>query len=379
MSDLILSATVVATDTEVWNPGWIRVAGTRIVSCGEGVPPSDLTGTRQHVEGTLVPGFVDIHSHGAAGADFGRASEGSVDAALNRQFQHGTTSLVASLATAPLRDLEYRIAALVDLVVDDALVGVHLEGPWLSENHRGAHASRLLRHPAADEVLRLMSSTDVVRMVTLAPELPGGLPAIRQIVGEGAVAAIGHTSCDADTARRAFDDGATVATHLFNGMPPIHHRASGPVGAALLDDRVTLELILDGEHLAPDTVDLVLRVAPGRIAAISDSISATGCPDGEFTLAGSSVTVCDGVARTTATGSLAGSTRTLDTAFAALVREHGRTLPEAVAATSTTAARTIGLAGVGVIAPGAWADLVVLEELGVTGVMRHGAWIRLPG
>ncbi len=377
MTGLLLTATQVVTDTALWSPGWIHVTGSRITACGPGAPPVGIDAPRRHLDATVVPGFVDIHSHGAAGVDYADAAYGSIAAAVDWQLQHGTTSLVASLATAPLPELERQIDALVDHVTGGALVGVHLEGPWLSAGHRGAHAEALLRPPFADDVLRLVSSTGIVRMATIAPELPGALAAIGTMVDAGVVAAVGHTSCDAETARRAFDAGATVATHLFNGMPALHHRSPGPVGAAMLDERVTLELILDGEHLATETVDLVIRAAGRRIAAVSDSISATGCADGDLVLAGSRVTVVDGVARTVETGSLAGSTRTLDDAFAALVSRHGVSLSDAVAATSTTAARTLGLAEVGTIAPRSAADLVVLDdELHVVGVMKHGSWVR---
>ena len=373
---ILLAADSVVADQEVWSPGWIVVEGDLVADCGAGPPPS--AESTEHIAGTIVPGFVDIHSHGAAGLDYSVAAGTSIAPALDWQLAHGTTTVIASLATAPIEQLEKQLIALDQLVRSGRIAGIHLEGPWLSPGHRGAHAMELLRSPGSTEVDRLTSIADSLRMVTIAPELPGALDAIRTIVTRGCIAAIGHTSCDASTARAAVDAGVTVATHLFNGMPVLHHRAPGPVGVALLDERVFVELVLDGHHLAPETVELALRLAGDRAVAVSDSIAATGYPEGEYMLAGTRVEVRDGLARTTVSGSLAGSTRTLDTAFRTLVRDHSASLPQAVAVTSTTPAKAMGLPDRGCIRSGAAADLIVLHDLEVRGVMKRGKWISAP-
>lgn len=371
----VFTADTIVTGSLVLSPGWIRVEGARILDCGRGTPPSPATGEAAPVDlgGTVVPGFVDVHAHGAAGVHFADAVDRSIRPAIDWHARFGTTTLLASLATDSVPRLEQQVAALAPLVRDGSLGGVHLEGPWLSHAHRGAHEESLLRSPDASEVRSLLADP-AVRMVTIAPELPGGLDAIDSIVSAGAVAAIGHTSCDVATARSAFDRGVTVATHLFNGMPPLHHRDPGPVGAVLLDDRVFAELILDGHHLADETVAIAARLLGPRLVAVSDSIAATGRPDGDYALAGSLVSARGGIARVGG-GSLAGSTITLASAFRALVERHGFSLLEAVVATSTAPARALGLPEVGSIRAGGFADLVVLDDLTVAAVMRRGRWL----
>lgn len=375
----VLTADTIITGSLILRPGWIRVEGARVLDCGRGSPPS-MTGPTSigaaptTLRGTVIPGFVDIHTHGAAGIHFAEAADCSILPAIDWHAERGTTTLLASLAADEVTRLEEQVAALAPLVRAGGLGGIHLEGPWLSPAHRGAHEESLLRSPDAGEVHRLLADP-AVRMVTIAPELPGGIEAIDSIVAAGAVAAIGHTSCDLATARAAFDRGATVATHLFNGMPGLHHRMPGPVGAALLDDRVFAELILDGNHVADEVVAIAARLLGDRLVAVSDSIAATGQPDGDYTLARTAVSVRRGVARVAGGGSLAGSTITLASAFRALVERHGFSLLDAVVATATAPARALGLSEVGSIRAGGFADLVVLDGLTVAGVMRRGAWL----
>ncbi|MBB5632822.1 N-acetylglucosamine-6-phosphate deacetylase [Cryobacterium mesophilum] len=372
----VYTADAIVTGSLILSPGWIRVEGARILEVGRGSAPGTVPVTSAPIalRGTVVPGFVDIHAHGAAGLHFAEAVDREIEPAIDWHARRGTTTLVASLATDAFPRMEEQVAALAPLVRDGALGGIHLEGPWLSPEHRGAHEATLLHPPATDEVRRLLADP-AVRMVTVAPELPGGLEAIDSIVAAGAIAAIGHTSCDFATATAAFDHGATVATHLFNGMPALHHRMPGPVGAALLDDRVVAELILDGHHLADGTVAIAARLLGDRLVAVSDSIAATGQPDGEYTLAGTAVSVRDGVARVAGGGSLAGSTMTLASAFRALVERQGFSLLEAVLATATVPAGALGLSAVGSIRAGGFADLVVLDGLTVSAVMRRGEWL----
>jgi N-acetylglucosamine-6-phosphate deacetylase len=215
-----------------------------------------------------------------------------------------------------------------------------------------------------------------VRMITIAPELPGALDAIARIVDSGAVAAIGHTDATYDEARAGLAAGATVGTHLFNAMRPLHHREPGVIGA-LLESDATCELVVDNVHVHPALVAWVMRVAAGRIALITDAIAAAGVGDGEYLLGGLEVRVDEGVARLTHGGSIAGSTLTQDVALRNAVAA-GVPLPDAVAALTAVPARALGLP-VGTLEPGSRADLVVLSEgLQVDAVMAGGAWITEP-
>ena len=349
-------------------PGWLAVEN--------GVVLARVTGPAPHPHlrlGTVVPGFVDIHSHGALGHDVGSADAPALAAVADFHARRGTTTLVASVATAGLDSLEASIRSLRPSVENGTLAGIHLEGPYLSPERRGAHNPDLLRVPRVDEIRALVATGGgTVRMITIAPELEGAEESIRWLAATGVVAAVGHSDADASTARAAFGWGATVVTHLFNGMRPLHHREPGIVGAALTDDRVIVELILDGQHVAAEAAEIVRRAAPGRLALVSDSMSATGCGDGDYDLAGSAVRVSNGVATLVEGDSLAGSTATVSTGFGLLVA-GGTPLPEAVAITSTTPARALGLAEP--LAVGSPADLLVVDGGRVARVMRRGVWL----
>jgi N-acetylglucosamine-6-phosphate deacetylase len=336
----------------------VLLAAGRVLQVGSGpAPAADESVTGAHV----VPGFVDLHCHGGGGASFGGSLEDAATVAGVHRA-HGTTTLVASLVTRPVAELAATVAAYADLVADGLLAGVHLEGPWLSPAHTGAHEPRLLRDPDPADLDPLLG-TGLVRVVTLAPELPGGVAAVQRIVAAGAVAAIGHTDADAATARRAVDAGARLATHLFNAMPPLHHRAPGPVGALLEDDRVTVELIADGVHLDPLVLSLAARRAGrGRVAFVTDAMAATGSADGRYLLGDLEVDVVDGVARLVEGGAIAGSTLTLERALRFAVTTAGIDLDDALAAVTSTPARLLGRTDVGHLEPGARGGAVLLDE-----------------
>jgi N-acetylglucosamine-6-phosphate deacetylase len=373
--DALLTADAVVAHDRVLRPGWVSVRGDRIAALGEGAPPAPAT----HVLGAvvLVPGFVDAHCHGGGGASFGSdlADAGRV---VETHRASGTTTLLASLVSAPVAELRRSVDALAGLVESGELAGVHLEGPWISTAYCGAHDPAALVAPEPNDV-ELLVRPGVVRMVTLAPELPGADDAIRAVVGAGAVAAVGHTAADAERVREALGVGATHATHLFNAMPPLHHRTPGAV-LALLDSDATLELIRDGHHLDPDLCRwLDATVAPERLVAVSDAVAATGSPDGAHRLGSVDITVTDGVARVAGTGALAGSTTTLDRAFRAAA--HGASsdddLLRAVAQTATNPARALRIPDIGVLEAGRRADVVVLDavSLDVVRVLHRGAWV----
>jgi N-acetylglucosamine-6-phosphate deacetylase len=317
----------------------------------------------------LTAGFIDLHGHGGAGASFDDGADAIRGArALHRA--HGTTRAVVSLVTAPLDALAARTAVVSELTRTDAdILGSHLEGPFLAPAHKGAHDEGLLvaPDPAAVDLL-LEAGRGTVRQITIAPELPGGLDAIRRIVAGGAAAAVGHTGADAALAAEAFGAGATILTHAFNAMPGLHHRAPGPVGAATADPRVTLEVITDGVHVDPEVVRIAFAAAPGRIALVTDAMAAAGAADGDYVLGSLAVRVLDGVARLE-TGMIAGSTLTQDAALRIAVAA-GVPLGAAVEALTSTPARAIGRADdLGALRPGCWADAVLLSpELSVQAV-----------
>jgi N-acetylglucosamine-6-phosphate deacetylase len=322
-----------------------------------------------------------MHVHGGGGAAYtsGDPEDARTAAAFHRS--HGTTTTLASLVTAPVDELERVVRGLRPLVDEGVLAGVHLEGPWLSPQHRGAHDASLLQTPDPEALDRLLAAgAGSVKMVTLAPELPRGLELVRRIVAAGALAAVGHTDATYDEARAAFAAGARVATHLHNAMRALRHRDPGPVVAALEDDRVTIELINDGVHLHDSVTRLAFRAAgPARTAFITDAMVAAGMPDGDYALGPLAVRVEAGVARLAEGGSIAGSTLTMDVALRRAVQALGLPIADAARAAATTPARVLGLR-TGALEPGLDADLVVLDDdLAVTGVMVRGAWAVDPG
>lgn len=265
------------------------------------------------------------------------------------------------------------MAALAELCEAGELAGIHLEGPYLATQRCGAHDPALLRSPDLAEFQRILrAGRGHVRMITLAPELPGALELVRAAVSEGVVAAVGHTDADYATVCAAFDAGATVATHLFNQMRPLHHRDPGPVAAALTDDRVTVEVINDGVHLHPAVVRMAWAAAGAdRTAFVTDAMAAAGLGDGDYTLGGRRVRVADGTARLADTGAIAGSTITLADAVRRALRDLGIPLAAAVRAASTVPAAALRLADVGALLPGRYADLVVLEPDGTLHAVYH--------
>lgn len=351
----------------VTDDAWVRFEGGIVVDRGiadtwtaadEIIDAVDAAGA----DAVLTPGFIDIHGHGGAGASFDDGADAIRTArALHRE--HGTTRAVVSLVTAPLDDLARSVADIAELMTTDSdILGSHLEGPFLDPAHHGAHEPGLLRAPAPDDVARLLEAgRGTIRQMTIAPELPGGLDAVRLVVEAGSAAAVGHTSADAAMAVAAFEAGATILTHAFNAMPGIHHRAPGPVLAAAADHRVVLEAIADDVHLDPRVVGLLFDSAPGRVALITDAMAAAGSVDGHYDLGAVSVTVQDGIARADDTGSIAGSTLTQDVALRRAVAA-GVDPAEAVRALTETPAKAVGVESrLGRLTAGYVADAVLLD------------------
>lgn len=369
---MILTADRVLTPGRMLAPGWVRVESDRITELGEGGPPAPAD---RHLNGTLVPGFVDVHCHGGGGASFTVGDAEEAQRVVAAHLRHGTTSLVASLVTDEVSQLERHVGVLGELVTDGLLAGVHLEGPWLSKDFCGAHEPSLLRPPSPADVDRLLAAGgDALRMVTIAPELDGAMDAVRRIVDAGVVAGVGHSDATWAQANEAIDAGATVATHLFNQIRGLHHRRPGPIAALLEDERVWVELISDGVHVHPAMLRLARTSAPERIMLVTDAMGAAAAEDGDYHLGPIHVQVRDGVARTP-TGAIAGSTLTMAGAVRHSVAS-GFTLEQAVDAATRAPAAALGLTDVGAIRAEARADLVLLDdELEVTAVLRAGQWV----
>lgn len=332
-----------------------------------------------------VPGFVDTHCHGAVGVSFGDPDPSLNREAIEYHRRHGTTTMFASTVTEPLDRLEHRLGVLRRLVEGGDLAGIHLEGPFLAPERRGAHDAALLRYPEPEAIERLLAAGGpALKMITMAVELPHAEAAVRRFVAAGVAVAFGHSDADDVTTAESIGWGATVATHLFSAMRPIHHREPGPVPVLLADARVMVELICDGVHHKPVIAAMSIDAAsPARVALVTDAMSATGHGDGRYVLGDLEVEVLDGTARlVTADGSpgaIAGSTLTMAKAFEFVVQEVGVSIPDAALMAATTPARWHGLADVGSLTPGYWADVCLVDEEGrLHGVMRRGEWIVAP-
>ena len=356
---------------------WVVFDGDRITATGDGTGWAAYAGRGADVVdaagAVLTPGFIDLHAHGGGGFSFDDAAsgDGSADAiwrALAAHRAHGTTRSVLSLVANPVAALERSLAAIADLAERDPLVlGSHLEGPFLAPGRRGAHNPDFLISPSPSVTGRLAAAArGTLRQVTIAPELPGALDATAALAEAGVVVAVGHTEAGEELAQAAFDRGARLLTHAFNAMPGIGHRNPGPVVAAIRDERVTAELILDAVHVHPDVARLLIDAAAGRVALITDAMAAAGSADGSYRLGSLDVAVVDGVARLAgpdgAAGAIAGSTLTQDQALRVATRRCGMSLRAAVTALTWVPARVLGIDHwLGRLAPGYAADAVLLN------------------
>lgn len=363
MTTLLTNASLLDADGR--RDGWLLLDGDRIAATGlTGVdaPPAAATTLDLHGR-TVTPGFIDLHGHGGGGAAFDNGAE-EIAAALAVHRTHGTTRSVVSLVANPLVDVRASLSIVADLVASDpTIVGSHLEGPFLAIGRRGAHAPEFLREPDPQTIQGLLDAgRGTIAQVTIAPELPGALDAVRQFADAAVVVAVGHTEADEHVARAAFDAGATLVTHVFNAMPGIHHRDPGPIVAAFDDERVSLELVADGVHVHPSVVQMVFRSAPHRVALVTDAMAAAGGADGHYRLGSLNVDVREGIAHLAGTSTIAGSTLTQDAALRHAVMVAGVNEADAVEALTRTPARVLGRDDEwGSLAAGFAADLVVLD------------------
>jgi N-acetylglucosamine-6-phosphate deacetylase len=347
----------------------VLVRGGRIAAVGAAARRAGRRAKRVDLAGAvLVPGLVDIHTHGAAGIDFYRASAAEIDGALTGHYlARGVTSLLVSLYPGPRTELLEAVGRVARAIRDGVgrgiAAGIHLEGPFLSPRKPGA----LPRDSFSPVDLELAGAlidagSGTLRTQTVAPELEGAGDLIRLLRKARVRPFLGHTACDFAGAAGAFRSGVRAVTHLWNAMEPIHHRAPGPAAAALLDERVSVEVIADGFHLDREALRLAARLKPpGRVCLVSDSVAPCGLAEGRYTFAGAPVRL-EGGRVTLLDGTLAGSALTLDRALRFMVEEAGVGLADAVTMATEAPADAAGLRGVGRIAPGFRADLVVLDR-----------------
>ncbi|MGC1374474.1 MAG: N-acetylglucosamine-6-phosphate deacetylase [Candidatus Sulfotelmatobacter sp.] len=322
----------------------------------------------------VVPGFVDIHVHGGNGVDLMRAGPSEFARLNHFHAAHGVTGYFATTVAAPMdetcRALD-RLAAAIESAQDSASgmeapaqampLGIHLEGPFLSHQRRGVHPPEYLVEPAPQIFDRLwQAARGQVRMMTIAPELPGALETIAEAVRHKVCVSIGHSDASLGEARAGVLAGARHATHTFNAMRPLDHREPGILGEVLADDNISADMIVDGIHIAPEVVKLFLR-AKGieRSVLITDATAAAGMPDGRYQLGPIEVTVKDG--KCTMDGKLAGSVLTMDRAVRNVTQFSGWNLRDAVRAATLNATRAVGLEHHGQLVPGAEANIVVLS------------------
>ncbi len=332
-------------------------------------------------ERLLVPGYIDTHVHGGAGAQCNTTDADEVAEVARFHAEHGTTGLVATTVPASVDDLRASLTAIARCIAP-TLLGAHLEGPFLNRERPGALDPAHFLDPGDEALERLLAAgAGTLRVMTIAPELPGALELIARLSAAGVVASLGHTEASDRQVRDAVRAGATGATHVFNGMAPFHHRAPGVVGAVADLPQVSCELICDGVHIDPVALRLFYRAkGASGIRLVSDAISAAGMPDSEYPLGARTVTVRDGRPALAGSERIAGSTLTMEAAVQNAVRFLGLSVEEAVPISSTNAARFLGLGGhKGAIAPGFDADLLVLgDDLSVEATMAAGRWITSP-
>ena len=314
--------------------------------------------SERNYPGTLIPGFVDIHSHGGGGYYFSDSNSLHVNHAIDTHRKAGTTSQIASLVTTEISTLKSQIASLIPFVDSGALAGIHLEGPYLSSVKCGAHDPQLLRNPDLDEIKSLIEvGQGSIRMVTIAPELEGAITAIQWLSSQGIVAAIGHSDADAAITQMAIDAGAQVVTHFSNAMSK--NLIDESMATRVLNDpTIALELINDGVHVPNEVIKTIVEKGLQRTILITDAMSAAGSQDGMYSIGGLDVEVKNAIARLVSNGSLAGSTLTMGQAFLNFMKKDYVSLIDAVHASSTLPAQLLKLEKVGLIAIGNKANIL---------------------
>jgi N-acetylglucosamine-6-phosphate deacetylase len=391
MPATVIHASLILTPEEEISDGVIVVEDSRIAALGHRdevrVPADAIDYVAAGM--TVVPGFVDVHIHGAGGHDVMEANARALDRITSTVARHGTTSIVATTVTAPIEDTCHALEGIARYIrshenpdelpkpgrLAAEILGIHLEGPFISPARRGVHPVESITRPSVEILEELLKAADgLVRILTIAPEMPGAMDLIGAAVAAKVTVGLGHTDANYEQARAAIQAGARHAVHMYNAMRPFTHRDPGIVGAILTDPEVTAEVIADGVHVAGPAIQVLMGTKGfDTVLLVSDGIAATGMRDGNYRLGNFEVSVRNGICRN-AEGKLAGSTLTLDHALRNIVA-LGVPLRDAVRMATVLPARRLGVAGKkGIIAVGADADLVALTaDLQVAGVMTRGA------
>jgi N-acetylglucosamine-6-phosphate deacetylase len=377
------------------SPGYVRVVNGVIAEVGAGRPglahgsgpgPGSGSGNEADVtltSGILAPGLIDLQVNGYYGHDLVDIDQDGWTTVVTRLPETGVTAFLPTFITAPVETLAEALsgAAKLDLPTGARVLGVHVEGPFLSERHPGAHNPAWLTDPTPDAIRTLLAArsaapSGTVRLVllTLAPERTGGLDAVRLLSEAGVVVSVGHSDATADQAAQAATAGARKVTHLFNAQTGIHHRAPGVAAQALADDRLTSGLIADLVHVSPVVCRIAFNAAPGRIVLVTDAAAAAGMPPGRYELGGEPIVLPASGPPLREDGTLAGSALRLDQAIGNIA-SLGIDLATAVDAATRIPADLIGRPDLGRIAPGAAADLVWLDDSGVAGFRARTTWI----
>lgn len=371
MVDLVIHNGRLITPDGVISDGVVHISAGKITAAGPAarypIPPEAAAIAAQGR--WIAPGLIDGQTHGGAGFDYMEAAPEEIARVLRWAASNGVTGLLPTLATAGREDLLAMIRNLVSVQNQRpdgaAILGLHIEGPYISQGKRGAQPAQAIRQPDIDEMKELIdASGGSIRIVTLAPELPGALELIAFLSREGIVPSLGHSEAGYDQVIAAADAGLRRATHLFNGMTGFNHREPGAVGAVLVRDDIYAELILDGVHVHPAAAQVALRAkGPERIVLVTDSTQAAGLGDGVYIRPGNrKVIVENGVARLES-GSLAGSVLTLNRAVANAMQFMKLDLPEALALASKVAAESIGFGETkGSLQAGKDADVIIVED-----------------
>src|SRR5271156_949047 len=387
MSATAIYASRILTPQEELRDCVIVVEAGRITGIGHRdevhIPP----GAKDYVASgmTVVPGFVDVHIHGAGGHDVMEGDSAALDKITSTVARFGTTSIVATTVTAPVEDTCRSLEGIAQYIhthestADNSrfgadILGIHLEGPFINPERRGVHPAESIAAPSVEILEKFRAAAGgFIKILTVAPEMPGALKLIAAAIADGIVVALGHTDADYEQARAAIQAGARHAVHVYNAMRPFTHRDPGVISAIMTDTEVTAEIIADGVHVAGPAIQVLVGTKGfDTVLLVSDGTSATGMRDGKYRLGNFEVTVKDGVCRNSE-GKLAGSTLTLDRALRYMV-EVGVPFVDAVRMATILPARRLGLAGKkGILAIGSDADLVVLTpDMHVAGVMTRG-------